>query len=133
MSRLTIAVHNKAGLYVHRGSLVAIVPGGRRIHIHIHMLVSARVWRDKQIAMPGALRSRSFWLRAAAGLSFLGPLVPITTKEVSWLTPPPGSETSRTAAFHHSRSAPLCCGLLALSLSLPSASTLALLLAWRLF
>ena len=60
------------------------------IHIHIHMLVSARVWRDKQIAMPGALRSRSFWLRAAAGLSFLGPLVPITTKEVSWLTPPPG-------------------------------------------
>ena len=30
MSRLTIAVHNKAGLYVHRGSLVAIVPGGRR-------------------------------------------------------------------------------------------------------
>ena len=38
-----------------------------------------------------------------------------------------------TAAFHHSRSAPLCCGLLALSLSLPSASTLALLLVWRLF
>ena len=33
------------------------------IHIHIHMLVSARVWRDKQIAMPGALRSRSFWLQ----------------------------------------------------------------------
>ena len=30
MLRLTIAVHNKAGLYVHRGSLVAIVPGGRR-------------------------------------------------------------------------------------------------------
>jgi hypothetical protein len=30
MSRLTIAVHNKAGLYVHRGSLVANVPGGRR-------------------------------------------------------------------------------------------------------
>ena len=27
---LTIAVHNKAGLYVHRGSLVANVPGGRR-------------------------------------------------------------------------------------------------------
>jgi len=64
--------------------------GGGSIHIHIHMLVSARVWRDKQITMPGALRSRSFWLLAAAGLSFLGPLVPITTKEVSWLTPPPG-------------------------------------------
>ena len=30
MLRLTIAVHNKAGLYVHRGSLVANVPGGRR-------------------------------------------------------------------------------------------------------
>ena len=29
MSRLTIAVHNKAGLYVHRGSLVANVPGGQ--------------------------------------------------------------------------------------------------------
>jgi hypothetical protein len=27
------------------------------------MLVSARLWRDKQIAMPGALRSRSFWLQ----------------------------------------------------------------------
>ena len=26
------------------------------IHIHIHMLVSARVWRDKQIAITGALR-----------------------------------------------------------------------------
>ena len=51
------------------------------IHIHIHMLVSARVWRDKQIAMPGALRSRSFWLLAAAGLSFLGPLVPIITRK----------------------------------------------------
>ena len=25
------------------------------VHIHIHMLVSARVWRDKQIAMPGAV------------------------------------------------------------------------------
>ena len=30
MLRLTIAVHNNAGMYVHRGSLVAIVPGGRR-------------------------------------------------------------------------------------------------------
>ena len=32
-------------------------------HIHIHMLVSVRVWRDKQIAIPGALRSRSFLLQ----------------------------------------------------------------------
>ena len=30
MSRLTITVHNKAGLYMRRGSLVAIVPAGRR-------------------------------------------------------------------------------------------------------
>ena len=53
-------------------------------------------------------------------------------KEVSWLTPQRGSGTSRTAAFHHTRSAPLCCGLLALSLSLPSAFILAPLLAWHL-
>ena len=103
------------------------------IHIHIHMLVSARVWRDKQIAMPGALRSRSFWLQDCSWAQLLRASRTHYNQKVSWLTPPPGSETSRTAAFHHSRSAPLCCGLLALSLSLPSAFTLALLLAWRLF
>ena len=103
------------------------------IHIHIHMLVSARVWRDKQIAMPGALRSRSFWLQDCSWAQLLRASLTHYNQKVSWLTPPPGSETSRTAAFHHSRSAPLCCGLLALSLSLPSASTLALLLVWRLF
>ena len=70
--------HHMPGLIV--ASLLRLWRPG----IHIHMLVSARAWRDKQIAMPGALRSRSFWLRAVAGLSFLGPLVPITTKEVSW-------------------------------------------------
>ena len=40
------------------------------ILIFIFMLISVRVRRDKQIAIPGVLRSRIFRLQAAAGLSF---------------------------------------------------------------
>ena len=92
-----------------------------------------RVLVRVRVRMPGALRSRSFWLQDCSWAQLFRASRTHYNQKVSWLTPPPGSETSRTAAFHHSRSAPLCCGLLALSLSLPSASTLALLLVWRLF
>jgi len=59
-------------------------------HIHIHMLVSARVWRDKQIAMPGALRSRSFWLQDCSWAQLLRASRTHYNQKVSWLTPPPG-------------------------------------------
>ena len=79
---------------------------------------SVRVWHGKQITIPDALRSRSSGAGTAAGLGFKAPRIRYGQRLSLGELPSVGVRQPGPRPITYSRSAPLCCGRLALSLSL---------------